>query len=132
MASIKTGIMISGIGVDIIETERVAEKIAKENGFREYVFNLHEISYCESKTSKAEHYAARFAAKEALLKALGSGFPGGLALNEIGIQNNELGKPEFYFTGASKTFIQNQEIKAIHISLSHLKNIACAMVVIEK
>ncbi|MBK7098524.1 MAG: 4'-phosphopantetheinyl transferase superfamily protein [Sphingobacteriales bacterium] len=64
--------MITGVGIDIIEVERVASKIGKEQGFREMVFSKEEIDYCESKTHKFEHYAARFAAKEAFFKALGT------------------------------------------------------------
>ena len=124
--------MISGIGIDMIETLRVAEKIAKDEGFREYVFSVSEIEYCESKANKAEHFAARFAAKEALLKALGTGFPGGLTLNEIEVRSDDSGKPEFHFSGASENKIKEYGIGNIHLSLSHLKDISCAMVVIEK
>ena len=80
--------MVTGIGIDLIETARVEEKIAKDSGFREYVFSENEIAYCESKTNRFEHFAARFAAKEALLKALGTGFPGGLVLNEIDVTSD--------------------------------------------
>lgn len=62
--------MITGIGTDLIEVERVAGKINKEEGFRELVFSPAEIAYCETKTNKFQHYAARFAAKEAFLKLL--------------------------------------------------------------
>jgi len=97
----------------------------------EYVFSANEISYCESKANKSEHFAARFAAKEALLKALGTGFPGGLTLNEIDITSDDSGKPEFQFHGDSAIAIRNFNIGNIHLTLSHLKEIACAMVVIE-
>jgi holo-[acyl-carrier protein] synthase len=123
--------MISGTGIDIIETNRVAEKIARELGFREYVFSENEIAYCESKTNKAEHYAARFAAKEAFLKALGTGFPGGLNLNEIEIMPNDAGKPEIYFKASSLQAMQQYAVGKIHLSMSHLTQFACAMVVIE-
>jgi len=124
--------MVAGIGIDLIETLRVAEKIAKDSGFREYVFSENEIAYCESKTNQFEHFAARFAAKEALLKALGTGFPGGLVLNEIDVTSDDSGKPEFKFLGNSATAIKAFELGQIHLTLSHLKDIACAMVVIEK
>ena len=124
--------MVSGIGIDLIETMRVSEKIAKDSGFREYVFAEAEIAYCESKANSAEHYAARFAAKEALLKALGTGFPGGLTLNEIEVRSDEAGKPEIVFSGNSEKVIREFGIGTIHLSLSHLKDIACAMVIIEK
>lgn len=123
--------MITGTGIDLIETARVADKIARDTGFKEYVFSENEIAYCESKTNKFEHFAARFAGKEALLKALGTGFPGGLTLNEIDITSDESGKPEFNFHGNSAIAIKAFGIGRLHLTLSHLKEIACAMVVIE-
>ena len=75
--------MIFGIGIDMIEVERVEHKLTKDSGFREFVFSENEIEYCESKTHKYEHYAACFAAKEAFLKALGTGWSNGIAFNEI-------------------------------------------------
>lgn len=124
--------MVSGIGIDLIETDRVANKITKDSGFKEYVFSESEVAYCESKTNKFEHYAARFAAKEALLKALGTGFPGGLMLNEISILSDDSGKPRFDFLGISAVAIKSFGLGQIHLTISHLKDIACAMVVIEK
>lgn len=124
--------MILGVGIDIIETERVAEKIAKENGFREYVFSKAEINYCESKVNKAEHYAVRFAAKEALLKAMGTGISADFTLKEIEISHDKLGKPSFSFSGKTEMIIKTKGISKIHVSLSHQKSMACASVVIEK
>lgn len=124
--------MIYGTGIDMIETDRVAEKIAKENGFREYLFTPDEIKYCESKTFKFEHYAARFAAKEALLKALGTGFAGGVTLNEVEVIHVDSGKPEFNFIGETANLISSNNFTKIHLTISHLKHIASAMVIIEK
>ena len=124
--------MITGIGIDIIETERVANKIAKGNGFREYVFSASEITYCENNKNKVEHYAARFAAKEALLKAFGTGFSANYVLNEIEIMNDKMGRPSFSFKGETKINIEAKGISQIHLSMSHQKKIACATVVIEK
>jgi holo-[acyl-carrier protein] synthase len=124
--------MITGVGIDIIEVERVASKIGKEQGFREMVFSKEEIDYCESKTHKFEHYAARFAAKEAFFKALGTGWAKGTAFNEIIIFNNELGKPEITLIGETENTLQHLRTSKIKISLSHLKNIAAAIVVIEE
>lgn len=75
--------MIFGIGIDIIEVERVKNQISKSNGFREKIFTEREIEYCESKKNKAQHYAARFAAKEAFFKAIGTGWRNGMAFNAI-------------------------------------------------
>jgi holo-[acyl-carrier protein] synthase len=121
--------MVMGVGIDMIEVERVQEKISKSGGFRELVFAPAEIAYCEAKTNKYEHYAARFAAKEALLKALGTGWAGDLNFSEIVITNDEKGKP-FISLPVAKP-IESLQFARIHLSLSHLKSIASAVVIIE-
>jgi len=123
--------MIFGVGIDIIEVERVAEKIGKENGFRELVFSQNEIDYCEKMANKYQHYAARFAAKEAFFKALGTGWKNGTAFNEVEIINNEQGKPEIFFTGQTAETIAQMNLNRMSVSLSHLKAIASAIVIIE-
>ena len=124
--------MILGIGTDLIEVERVAEKMEKKAGFKELVFSEAEIIYCEARTFKYEHYAARFAAKEAFLKALGTGWRSGTAFNEIEIYNDEEGKPEIRFHGITAKTVTDLKLVKIFVSLSHLKTMACAMVIIEK
>ena len=123
--------MIFGIGTDLIEVERVAEKMEKKQGFKELVFSADEIIYCEARTYKYEHYAARFAAKEAFLKAIGTGWRNGTAFNEIEIYNDEEGKPEIRFHGLTAKTIADLKLGKIFVSLSHLKNMASAMVIIE-
>lgn len=124
--------MIAGLGIDIVEVERIAEKIEKNNGFRELVFSAKEINYCESKTHKHEHYAARFAAKEAFFKALGSGWLNGTAFNEVEIVNNEQGKPEIILLGLTYDTITAIGNFNIIVSLSHIKSTATAVVILEK
>ena len=124
--------MTSGVGIDMIEVERVAEKINKESGFRELVFSKTEIAYCESKKSKFEHYAARFAAKEAFFKALGTGWTDNTQFNEVEIINDQEGKPEVHLLGYTLEIINALGIKKILVSLSHIKTIASAVVMIEK
>ncbi|MGN7784530.1 holo-ACP synthase [Niabella sp. 22666] len=123
--------MITGIGLDVIEVERVQQKIEKEQGFRELVFGQEEIEYCEPKTHKYEHYAARFAAKEALFKALGTGWTNGTAYNEILILGDEAGKPEIHLRGETARTLEQIDLSKVKISISHLKNIAAAVVIIE-
>lgn len=123
--------MIFGIGTDLIEVERVAEKMEKKAGFKELVFSAHEIGYCETMSHKYEHYAARFAAKEAFLKAIGTGWRNGTAFNEIEIYNDEKGKPGFRFLGKTADSISEMGLGKISVSLSHLKSIASAVVIIE-
>lgn len=123
--------MITGLGIDVVEVERVAEKIGKEQGFRELVFSAEEIAYCEPKAHKYEHYAARFAAKEAFFKALGTGWAAGTQYNEIVVTGDDLGKPGLSFTGSSATTLAHLNPRQVKISISHIKNIAAAVVVIE-
>ena len=124
--------MITGIGVDMIEVDRVAKKIGKESGFREMVFSKKEIEYCESKAKKFEHYAARFAAKEAFLKAIGTGWRTGIAFNEIETTGDDVGKPEMVLLGeTAKSVVTAIGNLKIFVSLSHLINIASAVVVVE-
>ena len=123
--------MVTGIGIDIVEVERIAEKIGKEQGFRELVFSANEIKYCEAATHKYEHYAARFAAKEAFFKAVGTGWTNGTAFNEIEIANDEMGKPKLILLGTTAATLKDKNIGAISVSLAHVKSMATAVVVIE-
>ena len=124
--------MVTGIGIDLVDVDRIAEKINKHNGFRELVFSANEIEYCELKANKFEHYAARFAAKEAFFKALGTGWLNGTAFNEIGVINNELGKPGIVFSGETAVTIAAMHIGNVLVSLTHIKTAASAVVIIEK
>ncbi|MEO7620846.1 MAG: holo-ACP synthase [Chitinophagaceae bacterium] len=123
--------MIAGLGLDTIEVERVASKIARGSGFRELVFSAKEIEYCESKANKYEHYAARFAAKEAFFKALGTGWLNGTAFNEVEITNDEKGKPSLGLLGETAQSLAALNIKQVSVSLTHLKTLASAVVIIE-
>ncbi len=123
--------MILGTGTDIIEVERVRAKIQKENGFREAIFSGREIEYCECGNKKFESYAARFAAKEAFLKALGMGIFDMHEFSQIEIINNTSGKPEIFLSGKVKEIAKQQNVGMIHVTLSHIKEFAIAMVIIE-
>ena len=124
--------MIYGLGTDIIEVNRIKKNIEKVSGLKTKLFTQSEIEYCEAKRHSAEHFAARFAAKEAFFKALGTGWRYGFAFKEIEILNNELGKPEITVSGKIKEYITENNISNIHISISHLKDIANAVVILEK
>lgn len=123
---------VAGVGIDMIEVERVQSSIAKEQGFRELVFSAREIAYCEGKANKYQHYAARFAAKEAFFKALGTGWLKDTAFNEIQISNDESGKPYLEPIGESAVVINRDGPLKISVSLTHLKTMASAVVIIEK
>ena len=123
--------MIIGSGIDLIETERVAEKLARNRGFREKVFSPAEIEYCERMAETAQHFAGRFAAKEALLKALGFGLTGYLELKDAAIENNDLGAPFFVFAGEMRGIIAARGVAHIHVSISHIHLAASAVVILE-
>lgn len=124
--------MIVGIGIDMIEVERVAEKVAKENGFKEKIFSLQEIDFCESRPEQAQHFSVRFAAKEAFLKATGYGLQLSFELRLIEVVRTPSGKPEIELHGNFKSLALENGWKKIHLSLSHLQAIACAVVIIEQ
>lgn len=122
--------MIIGIGTDIAEVPRIAKSIENKS-FKVKVFSASEIAYCETKANKAERFAARFAAKEAFFKALGTGWRDGMAFNEVEVVNDEIGKPTLNIIGATAEIIKKKNITSIHVSLSHVKDTAIAMIVIE-
>ena len=124
--------MIVGIGIDMIEVARVAEKVAKPNGFKEKIFSAAEIAFCESTAASAEHFAARFAAKESFLKATGQGLNLSFDLHQVEIVNTSSGKPEILLHGKFKEAAIKNGWNKIQVSLSHLENLACAVVIIEK
>jgi len=112
---------ILGTGIDIIEIKRIKKVIAGNKAFRKRVFTKREIAYCEGKANKYQHYAVRFAAKEAILKALGSK---GIALIDISIKNLDNGKPEPVLSGKLKKLGEN-----ITVSLSHCDDYAVAQAI---
>jgi holo-[acyl-carrier protein] synthase len=123
--------MIIGTGIDLIEVERIAMRVGRDSGFRELVFSKAEMDYCDSRATRFEHYAARFAAKEAFLKAIGRGLDSGLSLHEIEVLNDAKGKPEIRLSGQTAIELTSMNIRLIHVSLSHLKSIATAVVILE-
>ena len=123
--------MIFGIGTDIIEVERIHKVMERDIGFREKIFTPNEIEYCESKRHKFQHYAGRFSAKESFLKAIGTGWRFGIRFADIEVTHDPLGKPEINVYGKAKEWCENEAISKIHVSLSHLKEIATAVVIIE-
>ncbi|HSV75885.1 MAG TPA: holo-ACP synthase [Bacteroidales bacterium] len=124
--------MIFGLGTDIIEVDRIRKTMEADPDFRHQIFSPAEISYCESKAYPCRHYAARFCAKEAFLKALGTGFNAGISLTEIEVLQEPSCRPFIKLTGSAKDFFEKFGFSKILVSLSHLKDIAVAVVIIEK
>lgn len=122
--------MIVGIGCDIIEIERIARAIKSESFIRR-VFTAEETAYCQRRGQQAAaSFAARFAAKEAVLKALGTGLREG-SLQEIAVDNDGLGKPLVQLSGHFAMLAKQLGVKNIQISLSHSREFAVAYVIME-
>lgn len=124
--------MIYGVGTDIIEVDRVRKTMEADPGFQTDVFTPGEIEYCSSKIDKYPYFAARFCAKEAFLKALGKGIFMGIKLSDIEVLNDDSGRPFIRLNHAAKDMVKDLAISKIHVSLAHLKEIANAVVIIEK
>ncbi|MDY2636804.1 MAG: holo-ACP synthase [Phascolarctobacterium sp.] len=122
--------MLIGVGCDVIEIARVA-KAMERRAFVERVYAPEEIAYCEGRGKQAaSSFAARFAAKEAVLKALGTGLRGG-ELTEIVITNDDLGKPSVQLKGYHAELAAKLGVKNIALSMSHSRVAALAYVVME-
>ena len=118
---------IVGIGTDIVECLRIAQMIDRHGEmFLTRVFTQGEISYCRARRKSNEHFAARFAAKEAVLKCLGTGMAKGLSWTEIEICNNAGGQPSVTVHGATRELAQRKRVSEFLISLSHCRNYATA------
>lgn len=122
--------MICGIGTDIADVRRFYKWVKNPNLYRRF-FNEKEIKKTGTDDSKCQHYAARFAAKEAFSKALGTGIV--FDLKEVFITNDELGKPVLNVEGKAADTLKNRFGECVlHVSLSHEKEYAIAFVVIEQ
>lgn len=145
--------MIIGIGVDIVDISSFTESFNKSKRFRQRVFTENEIAYCESRPNKYQHYAARFAAKEAVMKAIGTGWNKGIQWKQIETKNNgfnktnpekrlkskadskfetEEGRPEIELSCKALECVKKLGVDYMHISLSHSETQAVAFIVLEK
>jgi len=123
--------VIYGIGVDIVKIERIRKVIERQSQkFLARVFTKHEIDFCYKRSDPYQSFAARFAAKEALLKSVGKGILNPLL--DIEIRNIDTGKPYIHLYGKLERFFSENKLHTIHLSLSHEKEYALALVVVEK
>jgi len=125
--------VIVSIGTDIIEVYRIRETLERTPRFAERVFTRREREYCETKgAAAAQSFAARFAAKEAFLKALRTGWRGKIAWQDIEIKNDEQGAPSFEISGEAKIILEKLGANKVHLSMSHTTEHAIANVVLER
>ena len=124
---------IAGTGVDIVEIARIAEAIDRFGGrLLHRLFTAEEIRYCSSTASPAQHFAARFALKEAVLKALGTGLSGGIQWREIEVVRNQAGMPGIKLSGAAAERASAIGVNCWHISVSHAHEYAVAQAIGER
>ncbi len=129
---IQGGRVIVGLGVDIVEVDRIARAIERYGRqFQKRVFTPREIEYCESHRAKFERYAGRFAAKEAAMKALGTGWRRGVRFVDIEVVRERSGKPLLELSGAARKFAEQMGVRNITVSITHSNNTALAQVVFE-
>ncbi|MBA3321593.1 MAG: holo-ACP synthase [Pyrinomonadaceae bacterium] len=125
--------MIISIGIDIIEVHRVRQVLRRTPRFVERVFTPGERAYCDRRGVVApQHYAARFAAKEAALKALGTGWSGGLAWQDVEVVSQQTGAPTLVFHHLARELFQQSGADVAHISISHTSEHAIAQVILER
>ncbi len=122
---------IIGIGIDVIEVERIDEAVEEfGDRFLERIFTEGELSYCGSQRRPAIHYAARWAAKEAVSKAFGTGIGAELGWTDIEIVRRESGEPELVLHGRAKEFAVEVGVREVKVSLTHAKHYAAANAVV--
>jgi holo-[acyl-carrier protein] synthase len=124
--------MIVGLGIDICEQARIRDSLTKlSTTFTQRIFTAPEIAYCERYRDPTEHYAARFAAKEAFMKAIGTGMQQGVTFKDIEVINHASGAPFLNLYGQAHQIAENLNVKHIHLSISHSAGIAVAVVILE-
>lgn len=128
--------MIFGIGIDLIEIDRIKAELEKhEDRFCKMVFTVKEIEYCHRNKNlniQAQCFSGRFAAKEAFFKAIGTGLQNGLGWKDVEVMKDKLGKPNIALKNKSLRLIKDEKISNIQLSISHSKYYATAVVILEK
>ena len=124
--------MIAGIGVDLVDKTRIDRLLAQYGDhFVRRVLNAEERSHFERSARKGWFLANRFAAKEAISKALGTGLRYPVTLHSVGVISNSMGRPEFRFSDALQTYLDSRTVTSSHLTLTHEGNLVCAVVVLE-
>lgn len=123
--------MTRGIGTDLVEVARIERLVGESSGFKERVFSQAEIDYCEKGKNRFERYAARFAAKEAFAKALGTGIFGGIPMNAVSVIHTENQQPKFEIDPLFEGQIPSLKGVNLLLSISHTTTHAIAFVVVE-
>lgn len=124
--------MIVGIGVDIMQVDRIKGAIERHgDAFLQRIYTPDEITYCHDGAHPFQRFATRFAAKEAVLKALGVGWQRGTSFRDVTVKIDDLGAPSVELNGRSREIAEENSVDKIHLSLSHDTNYAVAQAVAE-
>ncbi len=124
--------MIVGTGVDIVETSRLEAALERHGErFARRIFSPAEIAYCEKFRQKSERYAARFAAKEAAFKALGTGWGEGVRWLDVEVTHQPSGKPELLLHGRAQALAREMGVVGMSVSISHSDRYVIAQVIFE-
>jgi len=125
---------ITGLGVDIVEIDRMRLALERHPRMRERIFSVEERAYCDARNRPYIHYATRFAAKEAVLKALGMGFSGGIRFTDVEVLRDERGRPVPHLTGRAAEIAAEAGVVEMHLSLSftHTTAVASAVAITEE
>lgn len=124
--------MILGVGTDLAEVDRIRESIERfGDRFLNRIYTPSERSYALSKANSAERFAARFAAKEAGMKAIGTGWSHGVTWHDFAVVNEPSGRPTLHLTGVAREVAERLGVKTISVSLTHTKEVAFAVVILE-
>jgi len=125
-------VSVLGVGVDIVETERIERSLQRfGERFLHRVFTDGEIAYCQSMKYPARHFAARFAAKEAVSKAFGTGIGKAMGWRDIDVQKKPSGEPFVILDGSARSLADERNVRGVWISLSHTNHHAVAMIALE-
>lgn len=129
---LKVSSRVVGVGIDLVEVHRIAAAIEKQGvSFLRRIYTDREREYCEGKANAAEHFAARFAAKEAVSKAFGTGIGGKIGFLDIEIVNQQSGAPSIVLWGKAKLLCEARGVMEVLVSLSHTEQMAMATVVLQ-
>lgn len=124
--------MVIGVGIDLADPARLARAVDRHGSlFERRVFTDRELEACAERRDRMQALAARFAAKEACLKALGTGMTMGLSLRQIEVVRGPEGRPRLELHGVAQRYAAAAGVKALHVSLTHERGVAAAVVILE-
>lgn len=123
--------MVLGIGMDVVDVNRIRGVVESHDGFVTRVFTAGERGHCSQRTDPYPHLAARFAAKEAVFKAFGTGWSGGLRWTDVSVENGPGGRPSIRLEGRAKRIASEMGVTRVHVSITHTDTYAGAQIVLE-